>query len=137
MKVVWGLEAELKQLYFGERKWLPLPYHTDFTLAVVQCTDLNSCINSTTLILVTSGQILMGWGLGCVGKMSIHTSNCFASTQRITVVTRQPLGLGLLQPVASLHFRSVQFYSPNSTWRFTHNITGNAHGLWDGHYISL
>jgi hypothetical protein len=46
-EVLVGFRQELKPLYFDERKWLPLSHHTDFTLAVVYCTDLNSCCQMT------------------------------------------------------------------------------------------
>jgi hypothetical protein len=46
MNVWWSSATELKPLSFAEKKWLALSDHTDFTLAVVQCTDLNSCINT-------------------------------------------------------------------------------------------
>jgi hypothetical protein len=55
----------------------------------------------TNLIPTLSNHLNKGGGV----KMSVHSSNCLAPSSRITVVARQPQGIGLLttgEPVYTL-----------------------------------
>jgi hypothetical protein len=95
-----GFRHILKATYFGERKCLPFPHHTNFTLGVGQCTYWNSYINGTTLIPTLSDHLNTGGGGGY--KVSVHSSNYLTPTTRSnTFFARQPQGLGPPKQVAS------------------------------------